>query len=335
MNALDSLKETEATLRETEFPQLVIVETIAGCNLRCVMCPYPTLERAKGIMPFETFKKISDEMAAKGQKSQMWLAIMGEPTLMGQKLAEYVAYAKKAGVREVILNTNGTVLTPELARALHESGLDEIIFGIDANTNETYSKIRVLGNLDRTRTNILEMLSMAQKEGWKKPRIVCQLITMDQNRDEVDGFRKYWTEVGAVVKIRQKLGWGQFTEPEDLEIPADSPHRIPCPWIVRTMSIHHDGKIIQCDSDYEGKFPAGNIKDTTIEEAWNGELKRRRERHWSRKFDLEPCRGCKDWQVGLSLWYLPESPNVPLKTTQLPSRETPRLSAEQETANEA
>jgi len=47
------------TFDRMSFPEDVIVETFAHCNLRCIMCPYPTLKRPKGEMTLDVFTKIN------------------------------------------------------------------------------------------------------------------------------------------------------------------------------------------------------------------------------------------------------------------------------------
>ena len=65
--------------------------------------------------------------------------------------------------------------------------------------------------------------------------------------------------------------------------------------------------MVQCDGDYEGNFPVGNVSDSTIQELWNGSLKERRERHRNNDFSFGTCRNCSDWACGISEWHYPES----------------------------
>jgi sulfatase maturation enzyme AslB (radical SAM superfamily) len=73
------------TFERLPFPEDVIVETFAYCNLRCIMCPYPNLQRSKGEMSFDVFKKIVDEMAMENPCGRLWVAILGEPFLRPEK----------------------------------------------------------------------------------------------------------------------------------------------------------------------------------------------------------------------------------------------------------
>src|ERR1035438_3659466 len=102
------------------------------------MCPSPNRTRPKGEMKFEMFKKIVDEVAIENPTSRIWLAIMGEPLLMGDRVIRMMTYAKEKSLAEVILNTNATFMTSDLIPKLIDSGLDKIILSLDAITAETY-----------------------------------------------------------------------------------------------------------------------------------------------------------------------------------------------------
>ncbi len=293
------LLQAVETLEETPFPKIVIVEICGFCNLRCIMCPYSMLKRDKGVMEWGTYTKIVDEIAEKSSGTQLWLAIMGEPLLLETRLFNYIAYAKRKGIKEVILNTNGTLLRPQIYRELAKTKVDKIIIGLDAFSGETYSRIRAGGNYEKVKCNVLEILKL---DG---PEIVLQFIVMNENVAELEPFKDFWLPRGAILKVRKKLAWGNTIETQDLDIPSTSPERTPCPWLMRTMSIHWSGKAAQCDGDYEGTFSPGNVNYRSIEQIWQGELKKKRDMHWNHKYDFPPCNVCVDWQAGLSEWYHP------------------------------
>ncbi len=285
------------SIEEVPFPKAVIVEVCGICNLRCIMCPYPELNRPKGVMEQGMYKKIINEIAMKNKDTQLWLAIMGEPLLF-HGIYKYITYAKDKGINEVILNTNGTLLTAKKYQLLRQAGLDKIVIGMDAVTEETYSKIRVGGDFKKLNNTVIDLVKESDK-----PEITLQFIVMPQNAHEEDTFKKYWLSKGVKLKIRKKLGWGDAVQAEGLDIDPGSNERVPCPWLIRTMSIQWSGKVAQCDADYEGNYSPGNISSDTIQQIWQGKLKERRDKHWAKQFDFAPCNTCRDWQVGLSEYY--------------------------------
>lgn len=287
-----------------EFPEDVIVETHAYCNLKCIMCPYPNLKRAKGEMEFSVFAKIVDEIAKENPTSRLWVAIMGEP-LLGKNLLKMINYASSKGITNVHLNTNATFLTKEKSHKLLNSGIKELLISFDAFTRETYDRIRVGGDFPTVVKNVEYLLEEKARRGIEWPHVIAQFIIMDQNEEEVVPFKKYWLSKGAVVKVRLKLGWGDAVKTEDLDA-ANLKRTFPCPWLLRTVSIHWNGLFAQCDGDYEAGYSPGDIRKQTIKEVWNGELAQRRAKHWKLDFSHPLCQNCKDWSVGRATFYFPE-----------------------------
>jgi len=257
-------------------------------------------------MEMKVFKKIVDEIAEQDPSTGLWVAIMGEPLIEGVRLVKMLNYAKKKELENVNLNTNARFLTADLAERLLSSGLSRIIISLDANTKETYDKIRVGGNFDETVKNIERLLEIKRERKLSKPDIIVQFIVMDENETEADAFKEYWLKRGAVVKLRLKLGWGDAVSTEDLDV-ADVERTFACPWLIRTVSIHWDGRFAQCDADYESEYSPGNINNQTILDVWNGELRKRREKHWALDFSHPLCRNCKDWSVGRASFYYPDN----------------------------
>lgn len=299
-----NLVEVRPTLRRTDFPEVVVVETVARCNLSCPMCPQPDLKRARGEMPMPLFHNIVDEVARENPDTDFWLAIMGEPLLMGERFIEMVAYAKRQGLRRVHLNSNACLLTEELARGLIHAGLDEIIVGMDAVTEATYRVVRQGGDFHTTVANVERLIALKKELGVTTPRLIMQFIVMDENEHEVEEFKAFWLARGQVVKLRPKLGWGTGVKADNLTLP-DSERNFPCPWLIRTVSIQWNGRLNQCDADFEGAYSPGDLNRQSLREIWNGELARRREKHWSQDFSHDLCKQCKDWAAGRSLFLNP------------------------------
>jgi len=303
---LPDLEGVKKTLEEYPFPVDLIIEVTRYCNLKCIMCPYSNLKRAQGNMEFSTFKKIIDETATENPAARIWLAIMGEPLLRGEKVLEFIKYAKEKGIREICLNTNAVLLSEEIAVKLLESGLDKILISVDAYSKETYDKIRVGGDFVLVRSNVERFINLKREKNNNNMELIVQFIVMDENEHEVEAFKNYWLERGAIVKIRPKLGWGNAIKSSILDSVAQETERFPCAWLTRTVSIHWDGSFSQCDADHEGYYSPGNLNSNTIKQVWEGILAERRGRHWKGDYDFEPCNTCKDWLAGRSYFFYPE-----------------------------
>jgi len=300
-----NIEGVKPTLEKTNFPKVVIFETSTYCNLKCIMCPQSKIRRIGQYMDFEVFKKAANEIAIEDINVELWFAIMGEPLVNPDLLLEMIIYAKSLGLNNLNLNTNACLLTTDISKRLIESGIARVTIGIDATDAETYEKIRCKGNFVQTVASINELLEINAK--FNNPvEIILQFIVMDENEHQQELFKDYWLERGATIKIRPKLGWGTAVESNQLYL-NEKDRDFPCPWIVRTMSIHVDGSVAQCDADWDDLYNTGNIKNRTIKDIWNTELNEIRQKHWNLDFNLLPCSECKDWQAGRSYFFYPNS----------------------------
>lgn len=296
------LVETNKTLPEEDykFPLNVIVEPTNVCNLACAMCPSPMQSRPKGYMSFDLWKKIVDEVVGKSPDSKIWPAVMGEGLVMGEQFIEMLQYGVSKGAN-ICWNTNAVLFKKEWIKKICELDLREITVGLDATTSESYDKIRIKGDFDRAVKNTIEVLEQKQPG----TNVILQFIRQEANAHQEDEFKKFWLDRGAIVKSRPRLGWGAGVDSPDLILGQDE--RVgPCPWLIRTISIHWNGAAVQCDADWDQKHPIGDINTTSIECVWNGKLAERRQAHRNMDFSFELCRECDDWQAGVSETFRPD-----------------------------
>lgn len=107
---------------------VVVWNCTQTCNLRCVHC-YAHSENKKyeGEMNTEEAKAMIDDLAAFG--APVLLFSGGEPCIRPD-LVELMHYAKDKGMR-VVISTNGTLITPELAKKFAEVGLSYVGVSLD------------------------------------------------------------------------------------------------------------------------------------------------------------------------------------------------------------
>jgi radical SAM protein with 4Fe4S-binding SPASM domain len=268
------------------------------------MCPQSKINRKNQFMDFSLFARAIDEIAIEKKDCEIWFAIMGEPLTNMDQLIKMIEYAKASGLNNLNLNTNACLLDNEGSERLVFSGLAKATIGIDAINADTYQRIRRNGDYEKTVKNTEDLLQINRQNG-NPIEIIVQFIVMDENEGQENNFKEFWLERGASIKIRPKLGWGTAVHSTQLYL-DEKERNFPCPWIVRTMSIHVDGMVAQCDADWDDKYNLANIKERTLKSIWNNELKAIRTKHWNLDFRSEPCCDCKDWQAGRSYFYHPE-----------------------------
>jgi len=106
------------------------IEITSRCNLRCVYCTHPKMQRPKIDMNLETYEKLIDLVkyfVIDGSQSELNLAGIGESTLHPD-LENYISIARKAlGNRiKLVMATNGIEVSkrPELGNMFKEYGVD-------------------------------------------------------------------------------------------------------------------------------------------------------------------------------------------------------------------
>lgn len=289
-----------------EFPKVVLIDTVSFCNLACSMCVHPDMTREKGVMPWELFTKIIDEVAAEDKNARVWMVFFGEPFILKSRnpsIFDMIRYAKDKGLTDVVTNTNACLMDEDASRKLIEAGLDAIYIGIDAFSPETYSAVRVKGDYSSTVKNIQNLLRLKEELKSEKPEVFVQFVELDNNVHEKEAFISFWSEQGAKVKIRPKVSWAGLIEAPNLVLGDED--RWPCYWAMQTMSITDQGKVVTCAVDLDARFVAGDVNDSTLKDVWNGTLKGLRQMHLEKRFAELPtiCRNCKDWQSARADYY--------------------------------
>lgn len=298
--------EQERLQDSGRFPKVVLIDTVSFCNLRCTMCVHREMTRRKGIMPWDLFTKIIDEIAETNKDVRVWMVFFGEALILKKRkptIFDMIAYAKEKGLTDVVINSNANLLDEEAAASLIKCELDAIYVGIDAFKPETYAKIRVGGDYENAVKNVINLIALKKSLNSSKPKVFVQFVEMDINTGEKEDFINFWNAHGAVAKIRPKVSWAGMIDAPNLVL--DNKDRWPCHWAMQTISIIDTGEAVTCAVDLDARFIAGDLNKQTIKEIWNGKLKELRELHISKRFEKLPenCRNCRDWQSARADYY--------------------------------
>jgi len=120
-------------------PRLIAWELTAGCNLSCVHCRGSSTSRVPdNELTTDEAKHFIDELAEMG--SPILILSGGEP-LVRKDVYEIAQYGTDKGLR-VVLATNGTLLTPEVARKLKDSGIRRVSISLDGATPRMHDDFR-------------------------------------------------------------------------------------------------------------------------------------------------------------------------------------------------
>lgn len=288
-----NLKEIEKKFEVHDFPLVLICEASNYCNLRCTMCSHKDMKRPKGKMSISLYKKIIDEASMENPYTRLWLAWSGEPLIEGWRLYYMITYAKKKGIKSVNINTNGQLLTDDMAEMLIDSGIDNVHIDIDAFSKTVYEKIRVGGDRDKLYANIENFLKKLEIVKGNKPKVNLKVIEMDINRNEVEQVLEYWKKYNVTFEITEAHTWAGKIK-ESINIQRD---RIACCYCIGHMAIAWDGRCAACSPDTEIVNETGNINISTIKEVWKYRIDNYIMKHINHNWDALPelCKNCTDW----------------------------------------
>ncbi len=249
-------------------PVRLWVEPTNLCNFACLMCPNSLLsEEERGFMAFDLYKRIIDD--AQSFVSEINLAHRGE-SFLHPELLEMIAYAKDKNL-SVRLHTNGSLLTEEISRRLIETGLDRLSFSFDGYDPQTYERIRRGGDFQKTTENIIRFLEMKKETRTKKPKAVIECIDFEpEKKDDLRSAKKTFQglfqslPLGRLV-IKPVHNWAGHTNVSRI---SRGQALCPLPW--NALTVFWNGDVLPCPQDFFGRYRLGNIKETSLEDIWNG-----------------------------------------------------------------
>ncbi len=186
---------------EMTLPERLYVEVTNRCNLRCRTCvQYRGMPEAPRDLSRDEVMWIADQ--APGTKSVVLHGI-GEP-LLNAELPRIVRGLKDRGLY-VLFNSNGLLLTAELAEELVACGLDEFRVSFDAAKESTYATIRGSDKFSRLIENLAALIRLRDRSSRAKPRVSAWMVGTKENVRELPGLILLASRIGIDEVYLQRL----------------------------------------------------------------------------------------------------------------------------------
>ena len=214
-----------------------------------------------------------------------------EPFL-DQNLENYIRFAAEHGFIDIMLNTNGTMLSEERARKFLKSGATRLRFSLDAATKETYEKVRLGGKYETTMKNIERFLEIKKQEKFELPVIGVNFCKTKFNEHEEEAFIEKWIDKVDFFVI-------QDFQPPDLDTDysgflssesvfrkniQESGYNCQQPW--QRVLVRSNGEVCPCCAFFSEELSLGNLKDHSLHELWNSkEMHDLRDMHKRGKYE--------------------------------------------------
>lgn len=280
---------------KTGFSPLCLdIETAAYCDLACPFCFRQTIATPDKLIAHELYYRLIDQ-AAELQIPSIKLNWRGEPLLHPQ-LPEFIDYAKKKGILEVIINTNATTLNDKKARQLIEAGLDLLIYSFDGGSKTTYERMRPGrfqdNSFDRVYDNIKQFSAVRNEMGSVFPRTKIQMVLTAETFKEKDSFFSLFKDYVDDVSVKaytERGGELQALDPESRHqvnefirqhnLSSDAPYwqnlegdlfvskgRLACEQIYQRLMVTYDGRVSMCCYDWGSLYPVGYADEAAYSE---------------------------------------------------------------------
>ena len=288
----------------TDYPLFLHLDMNQECNYKCPHCiignPEEVKEQYEGeYMNFDEYKMIIDEAAEHGCPS-MSPQGNNEPFLI-KKMHEYIYYASKKGIMDIMLNCNGSAITKKKAKQILDSGLTRMRFSLDAFSQETYEKVRV-GSipLKRVIKNIETFLNEKEKNNYKLPIVGVSFCKLSQNEHEIEPFFDFWKDRVDIVTFQRFVPPLPNVEKYSKYYCSDQfvnvePDKFNCIQPFQRIVIRNKS-ITPCCTTFNKNLTLGTIDKMTVREAWHSKkMNDLREIHRTGDYKSNTtCKKCVD-----------------------------------------
>lgn len=277
------------------YPYSLTIDTNNICNLSCIYCPtgQNQIKRKKGIMNFENFKKIINELS--DYVFILNLYAWGEPFLT-PKIFKMIRYAKKKNLF-VLISTNFNIPSKKINKIV-SSRLDYLIVGLDGVDQNSYEKYRKGGDFNKVIGNIKKLNRIKKYKHLKIPSLHLQFLIFKHNQNDAS---KMKTLAGKLKADFFEILKGTWTKNHlyltDLETISEKDIKKKCkciyPW--NKMLVYWDGGVVPCPFKYDEKDDLGNIILNGFSSVWNGEkycLVRKKQQNPSKIKKTTICDTC-------------------------------------------
>ena len=219
--------------------------------------------------------------------------------LIHPQFINMVSYAGKH-LKSTAINvtTNGKVLNAKRANALLDAGVQVFDVSIDAFEADTYAKIRVKGDLEVTRQNVLNLIDTINSKGYAT-KVVVSFVEQKLNTSETDAFEKFWKKAGASYVVIRRLHSCAGAKGKIAEAMKENEkeERYPCLYPWERLVLSPTGQLGFCPADWTYSSKIAYLQVATIKEIWQGEfMKKLRQAHLSNDYSNHSfCGQCPDW----------------------------------------
>lgn len=267
------------------YPYFLFIEISNKCNLSCPLCQTgqgQTIPR-ENKMNIENYKQFITPL--KEYLFQVFLYDWGEPFL-NKDIYDMISFNTQKDIATVVSTNFNIPVDPERLLA---SGLEHLIISGDGVTQDTYSKYRKGGDIEKVFQNLESLISTKKKRKVKFPFIEWQCLVTKFNESQLETIKRVALEKGVNCVRFANLNFYSTNGSKALqqEWLPNNPHyrffeserslrkiergiRKPCFWLWRGPVINVNGGVTPCCLYDVPDW--GNAFENDMSEVWNNEI---------------------------------------------------------------
>lgn len=276
------------------------LELTEGCNMKCLHC-YEGNGHSRSPDELSTgqWEKVISDLVANGCTR---IQVTGGECLLRKDLTELISYASDAGVTEITVFTNASILSDPIIELLANRHVKVrfSLYGHDAETHDGITQVQ--GSFDKTIQNVKKMIAAGIQ-------VTPAVVIMKQNENYIEDIKQFIINLGLKYEgydvIREVFeGTQSFYAPTKQEIIDSKKRKAPSFHISKEnfqkalshntcwygkFAITPTGKVIPCI--FERKIELGDVTKQSISNILSSEPLRR---HWNLDFSqIEYCKDCE------------------------------------------
>ncbi|MFC1544739.1 radical SAM/SPASM domain-containing protein [Gemmatimonadota bacterium] len=248
------------------------IETNSHCNLSCPMCIHSIGYSKTRSMDKTVFDRIMEDVVDMAIPS-VSMNQVNEPLLDKKIFGRIKAIAELDCVKDVMMNTNATLLNEESSRKIIDSGLIRLWIGFDGYKKETYEKMRRGASYEQVFSNVINFLELKEKLNARLPVVRLSFVKTKINIGEISDFKEFWYD-----KV-DYLAFQDFVPPSltrsDQEIALELTEKRTadkkrlCGQPFERLIVRGDGSVLPCCFHYATSMVMGNILDANLRSIWH------------------------------------------------------------------
>lgn len=295
-------------------PAQVQLDITNECNLKCFYCYNSTSQLKEREMTDDELRKVSKKIAEQLNPVSV-LFSGGEPFKRPAILLELLRFFKEKGI-EARINTNGTLITEDLVKALMDADVDKVSINIESMDPSAHDRIRGIAGSYKA---AMEALGLFKKYRMNS-KVSISIVVSKMNLHDIEKVAEFVKENGfmslhlldmiplsntSMQHMLSKEDWLYFEEIfkkiNRIGIGIEPNHALlflkgfesslPMPFCMAgrlKMVISVNGSIVPCNYFREKEFVAGNALKDDLMDVWkNSEMMIK-----FRNFYPHECRSC-------------------------------------------